>query len=351
MQKAHVTFVIATYKRVDALRCTLRSLLLQAHTDWTALVIGDCCGDETAEMVRSLREPRIRYYNLPRRCGEQSGPNTAGLHLAEGDFVSFLNHDDLLLGDHLVCALGELVARDTDFYIGKFANATRLVLADTGALVPVFTHILPGSEDLGLLVTRDPWCFEPSSFWVIRTPYARAVGSWRPASGLWRTPLREWLMRAWRLGGTFSFGSEVTGLRFLTQNLRAQGPHYAHATPEHEYMVKRMEQELPDATRLFIRQQLEEARRDEKSAPSPLGRVSLPQRVAWRWRLSRVRRLVATGLYLKLGIDPVSLAGRILRRPPGALLDGLSQRRTGERLPVQPTIQDFLRDPEAYRVL
>jgi hypothetical protein len=348
-----VTFVIATYKRVDALRCTCRSLLLQAHTDWTALVIGDCCGDETAEMLRALREPRIRYYNLPRRFGEQSGPNTAGLHLAAGEFVSFLNHDDLLLQDHLVCALARLKAGDVDFYVGKFANATKLKVADTGVVVPVFTHVLPQGEDLSVLVTPDPWCFDPSSFWVIRTSYAKTVGAWRPANSLWRTPLRDWLMRAWRLGGTFCFGDQVTGLRFWTQNLRSGSPLYANTTPEHEYMVERMEKEPADATRLFIRQQLEEVSRAAGSAafPPPARPFAAAWCATWRWRLSRAQRLVLMGLYLKLGVDPVSVTSRLRRHPAGALLKGISQRRTGEGLPMQPTIQDFLRDPEAHRVL
>lgn len=48
----HITCIIATYKRVDALKCTLQALQLQQHENWTALVIGDCCGDETADMLR-----------------------------------------------------------------------------------------------------------------------------------------------------------------------------------------------------------------------------------------------------------------------------------------------------------
>ena len=76
MSSQHVTFIIATYKRVEALRCTLESLILQEHQNWTALVIGDCCGDETADMIRSLGENRIKYYNFPERFGEQSGPNS-----------------------------------------------------------------------------------------------------------------------------------------------------------------------------------------------------------------------------------------------------------------------------------
>jgi hypothetical protein len=70
--------VIATYKRVEALRCTLQSVMLQEHQDWTALVIGDHCEPETGDMIRALGETRVRYYNLPERCGEQSGPPRSG---------------------------------------------------------------------------------------------------------------------------------------------------------------------------------------------------------------------------------------------------------------------------------
>ena len=353
MAARHVTFVIATHRRVDALRCTLRALLLQAHSDWTALVIGDHCGEETAETIRTLREPRIRYYNLPQRFGEQSGPNTAGLHLAEGDFVSFLNHDDLLLADHLVYALDRLAAHDADFYIAKFANATKLERTHTGTLVPVFTEILPGHDTLKVLVTADPWCFEPSSFWVIRTSYAKAVGPWRPAVSLWRTPLRDWLMRAWRRGGAFCFGDRVTGLRFWTQNLRGGSPLYAHATPEHEYMLERMQNGSADAIRAFIEEQLARARDPARSAPFPP--ATLPVGGAWwpacRRTLGWRQRMLLSDLYLRFGMDPVSLIGRLSRRPRGGLLAWISHKRTGEALPARPTIRDFLRDPEAHRVL
>lgn len=353
MPAPQVTFVIATYRRVEALRCTLRSLRLQGHADWTALVIGDRCGEETGEMIRALREPRIRYYNLPRRFGEQSGPNSAGLHLAAGEFVAFLNHDDLLLGDHVMTALDRLAPGAADFYVGRFANATRLEDDPRGAQVPVFTQILPVSEDLGALVTADPWCFDPSSFWVIRTSYARAVGPWRPARSLWRTPLRDWLMRAWRLGGAFRFGDTVTGLRFWTQNLRSGAPLYAHTTPEHESMIQRMEREPPEATRAFIAHQLAQASRAESAAAAapPAGPTAAAWSRGWRWRAARAQRRVLESAYLKLGVDVVSLTSRVFQRPAGALLETITRRRTGEGLPAEPTIEDFLRDPEAHRVL
>lgn len=344
----HVTFVIATYRRTEALRSTVRSVLRQTHGDWTALVVGDRCGDETEGALRKFKDPRIRYYNLPERFGEQSGPNSAGLHLASGDFVAFLNHDDLLLQDHLTHTLERIAAETADFCFGRFAVATRLREAPGGALMPVFTDVGPRERDLGVLIRSDPWVFDPSSFWLIRTRYAKAVGRWRGAREVWRTPLRDWLLRAWRLDGRFCFGTRVTGFKFLTRNAYAGTPLYAGGTPEHVFMADRIEREMPDALRAFVRGQLREAL-DAMSGSLP--RAGGRGRPLWHQALRWGRRRLSSAFYLGFGLDPAALFGWLARRRPGTLLDRLSRERTGEPLPAQPTLTEFLRDPEAYRVL
>ncbi len=338
---AHVTFVIATYRRVEALRSTVRSVLRQTHGDWTALVIGDRCSDETEGALRPFKDPRIRYYNLPERFGEQSGPNSAGLHLASGDFVAFLNHDDLLLQDHLAHMLERLAS--ADFCFGRFANATRV---SGGA--PVFTSIGPTERDLHVLVRPNPWVFDPSSFWLVRAPYAKAVGPWRSARSLWRTPLGDWLLRAWRLRGRFCFGTRITGLRFMTRTVRTDAPIYAVATPEHEVMAERLERESADATRDFLRAQL---RAELGAEGRPLPRGEGRDRPRWRRALTWSRRRFWSALYLRFGLDPMPLLGPLLGARKGALLERLSRKRTDDPLPAEPSLAAFLRDPEAYRVL
>jgi len=347
MPTQHVTFVIATYKRVEALKCTLQSLILQKHQDWTALVIGDCCGDETADMIRSLGESRIKYYNLPKRFGEQSGPNSFGLHLAMGDFISFLNHDDLLLSDHLDYALDQIAARDADFHIGLCANATKLNLENNGNVVPVFTMVLPRYRDLSFLILSDPWIFDPSSFWLIRTSYAKAVGSWKPAISLWRTPLRDWIMRAWRLGGKFSFSDRVTGLRFMTQNLRKGAPLYTNITPEHDYMIKLCQTKSPELIRQLIQHQLEEARKEYALNQKEKQQVN-SHFLNIHWDYYQMK--IFAYLYLWMGLDYLNFKSRVLGRPKGVLHKKLIQRRTGESLPKMQNIQGLLKNPEAYRV-
>lgn len=329
-----VTYIIATYQRVEALRATLRSLILQQHADWTALVIGDHCEEETAHVIRELHEPRIRYYNLPRRFGEQSGPNSFGLHIAGGDYIGFLNHDDLLLQDHLSYALERIRAEDGDFFMGSYANATELKSDNSGQTVPVFPEALPETWNLDMLVQDDPYIFDPSSFWLIRTPYAQSVGYWRPARHLWRTPLRDWLMRAWRMGGRFVSGERVTGLRFWTQNLRKGNPLYHNTTPEHVFMIDYMQQHSADEVRAFIG--WAQGNRQEKPY--------VPE-----WSAGQVR--AASVLYRKFGVDAYLLWCRMHRRPRGALLKRITQKRTGEDLHAAWNLQAVWADPEAHRVL
>lgn len=387
MPAPRVTFIVATYRRPDALRCTLATLVMQTHPHWDALVIGDRCGPETEAAIRSVRDPRIAYYNLPSRFGEQSGPNSAGLRLATGDFVGFLNQDDLLLKDHLARALERLEARRGDLYFGRFANATRLEptaaglgvpggasLPDGGRVsevapvpagprVPVCAAILPARDDLRELMTPDHNAFDPSSFWVVRRSFAEAVGPWRPAVSLRRTPLCDWLLRAWRLGGAFCFGDTVTGIRVWTHNVRrglpADAPTYFDATPENELLVERLRSEDPDDTRAFIERQVRDARQLRNARPGrpSSADASWPRRAARAFRHGR-RRIVRearlrlfSSLYLRWGIDPIGVTAFLSGRPKGMVLHGVTRKRIGEGLPAEPSIAEFLSAPEAHRVL
>lgn len=355
----HVTFIIATYRRVAALRCTLRSLQMQTHREWDAIVVGDCCGPETGDMIGLLADERIRYYNFPQRYGEQSGPNSFGLHLATGDYVCFLNHDDLLLADHLEHSLAAIAAANADFYIALAANADKLSVESSGAIVPVFTSVLPVRRELHPLITPDEYSFDPSSFWLVRTSYARTIGDWRHSSFLWRTPLRDWIMRAWRLGGVFSFGDKVTGLRFWTQNLREGMPLYDSETPEHEYMLKLMEDIPPDDVRAFIVQKRKEfVKSPELSAPAkpPAGVFSglRSAQSAARAKLyrgvGRAKRALQAELYLRFGIDYLAVTSRLTGREKGALHKALLQRRTAESLSRMTDIRNLLKDPDSLRI-
>ncbi|MGH8035596.1 MAG: glycosyltransferase family 2 protein [Lysobacterales bacterium] len=100
--------VIATYNRAPVLAWAIRSVLAQSMSELELLVIGDCCTDESAEVVASFGDSRVHWHNLDKNAGHQYGPNNLGLRLARSAYVAYLGHDDLWLPGHLDALLPSL---------------------------------------------------------------------------------------------------------------------------------------------------------------------------------------------------------------------------------------------------
>ncbi len=83
---------------VDVLHSTIRSVLEQTYDNWE-LCIANGSADSTdvrnALETYTRQDPRIKVTHLPRNLGIAGNANAAGA-LASGDFVGFLDHDDLL---------------------------------------------------------------------------------------------------------------------------------------------------------------------------------------------------------------------------------------------------------------
>jgi glycosyltransferase involved in cell wall biosynthesis len=135
-----ITIVLSTYDRPDALQYTIESVQAQTIENWVLLVVGDACGPETEDVVAEFRDPRIKYVNLPERCGEQSGPNSVGLALADTDYIALLNHDDIWLPDHLEIGLDGLKRSSADLFVSRAAFSIKTPL-ETDRLT--FTEISP----------------------------------------------------------------------------------------------------------------------------------------------------------------------------------------------------------------
>ena len=93
--------MIPTYNWSAVLRYSIRTALWQTYSNIEVLVVGDCCTDDSEQVVGSFGDPRVRWHNLPENSGNQAGPNGAALELARGDYVAYLGHDDVWLPTHL----------------------------------------------------------------------------------------------------------------------------------------------------------------------------------------------------------------------------------------------------------
>ena len=96
-----VTVILSTYNWSEVLPYSIQSVLNQTFVDFELLVIGDGCTDNSAKVVENFVDPRVRWINLPKNTGSQSGPNNEGLRQAKGSLIAYLGHDDLWSKYHL----------------------------------------------------------------------------------------------------------------------------------------------------------------------------------------------------------------------------------------------------------
>jgi glycosyltransferase involved in cell wall biosynthesis len=91
-----VSIIIPTKDRADLLMETLASCQAQTDTRWEAIVVDDGSKDDSKSRVLSLADARVRFESLPTgKSGAPAGRNY-GSSIARGEFIIFLDSDDLL---------------------------------------------------------------------------------------------------------------------------------------------------------------------------------------------------------------------------------------------------------------
>jgi len=95
-----VSVVIPTYNHSSYVLETLESVFAQSFGDYEVIVINDGSPDRTAELLQPLaRQKRIRYFEQAN--AGQSVARNRGIVEAHGEFIAFLDDDDLWPPDKL----------------------------------------------------------------------------------------------------------------------------------------------------------------------------------------------------------------------------------------------------------
>jgi glycosyltransferase involved in cell wall biosynthesis len=110
MKKPQVSVVIPTYNRPLLLRDALESLTTQTDVPFEVAVINDA-GTDVGDVVSQYKEKlQINYFSLPVNKGLPTARNT-GLKYSKGEFVAYLDDDDIYLPGHLKALSERLEAK------------------------------------------------------------------------------------------------------------------------------------------------------------------------------------------------------------------------------------------------
>lgn len=91
-----VSIIMPTYNCGKFIAQAIDSVLAQTITDWELVIVDDCSGDNTAEIIQEYRmkDCRIQCHFLDHNCGPAAARTQAIQH-ASGKYVAFLDSDDI----------------------------------------------------------------------------------------------------------------------------------------------------------------------------------------------------------------------------------------------------------------
>lgn len=100
-----ITVITPTYKRHLYLKNAVDSVLAQTYTDFELIVVDDNpAGSEervlTEKVMKEVKDPRVKYIQNEKNLGGAGSRNRA-IEMAKGEYIAFLDDDDVYLPDRL----------------------------------------------------------------------------------------------------------------------------------------------------------------------------------------------------------------------------------------------------------
>src|SRR5258706_8948099 len=152
VKAAHVSVIIPSYNASRTLPATIASALAQTGSDLEVTVVDDGSTDDSLWIARTF-EPSIRVLTGPNRG--VSAARNRGLAASKGEWIVFLDADDLLLpgtlklrldtawksgADVVICDWQELLEQDDETVEGAKKTADMAAL-QSDAQIACATHV------------------------------------------------------------------------------------------------------------------------------------------------------------------------------------------------------------------
>lgn len=103
-----ITVIIACYNQAKFLPDAINSLIGQTFVNWECIIVNDGSTDNTEHIAEafSKKDRRIRVINQTNQG--PSGVRNTGLNHANGDYIQFLDADDIIASDKFILQLDAL---------------------------------------------------------------------------------------------------------------------------------------------------------------------------------------------------------------------------------------------------
>jgi len=115
-QNTLVSVIVPLFNAEKYIAETIQSVIDQTYNTWELIIIDDCSTDRSREVVQSFVkiDDRIRLIESESNFGGPAGPRNIGVGCSEGEYIAFLDADDVWLNDKLTKEIEYIISSGAD---------------------------------------------------------------------------------------------------------------------------------------------------------------------------------------------------------------------------------------------
>lgn len=155
-----VSIIIPAYNQGEFLKQAIQSSLAQTFSDFEVIVVDDGSTDSTPQVVKEFTDTRIHYIRQENKG--LSGARNTGILNARGEYLTFLDSDDLFLPEKLTLLTAEFRRHPE---AGMIAGQAKLIDQHGRPIDSTFNSVMPG--DSAELILGNP--FHVGSVMVLKS--------------------------------------------------------------------------------------------------------------------------------------------------------------------------------------
>ena len=114
-----ISVIIPTYNNANQLIETISSVCLQSFEDIEIIIIDDDSFDDTKNKIMHLNNSKIKYFKNSKNMGV-SKSRIEGVKQSSGEYIAFLDDDDIWLDEKLSKQFELIQKRNLDFVMSDF---------------------------------------------------------------------------------------------------------------------------------------------------------------------------------------------------------------------------------------
>jgi glycosyltransferase involved in cell wall biosynthesis len=120
-----VSIIIPTYNRAKLITKSVKSVLQQTYNNIEVIVIDDNSTDNTEQVLKKIKDKRLRYIKLKQNMGAAYARNI-GIKKAKGKYIGFNDSDDIFHKTKVEKQLLNMISNNSDFdfcKLNKFCDS------------------------------------------------------------------------------------------------------------------------------------------------------------------------------------------------------------------------------------